>query len=63
MVSATAVNKQRVAIAFGSRSVHPIEDLIKLAQTAESLGYDAAFFGESWGRDLVSLLTVVALIT
>ena len=63
MVSGTPVDKQRVAIALGSRSVHSKEDLIKLAQTAEALGYEAAFFGESWGRDLVSLLTLVALNT
>ena len=63
MASETPADKRRVAIAFGSRSVHSKEDLIELAQTAESLGYDAAFFGESWGRDLVSLLTLVALNT
>ncbi|MBI2165601.1 MAG: LLM class flavin-dependent oxidoreductase [Chloroflexi bacterium] len=53
----------RVAIALGSRNVQSNEEIIKLAQAAESLGYEAAFSGESWGRDLVTILTMVALNT
>jgi alkanesulfonate monooxygenase SsuD/methylene tetrahydromethanopterin reductase-like flavin-dependent oxidoreductase (luciferase family) len=63
MTNPTGFKKQSVAMSLGSRSTHSKEEIIKLAQAAESLGYEAIFFGESWGRDLVSLMTMVALNT
>ena len=51
------------ALAFSSRQDSSNDDLIAVAQQAESLGYDTFFTGESWGRDAITILTLLACHT
>lgn len=41
----------------------PREQIVEFIQRAEELGYDSIWVGESWGRDLFTLLTQVACHT
>ncbi len=63
MAPADITNNKRVSICFGSRILWSDEELIKVAQAAESLGYETIFMAESWGRDVFTLLTLLALNT
>lgn len=53
----------RMAVGFGSRIQWTNEEIIKTAQEVESLGYDTIYVAESWGRDQVSILTMLAMHT
>lgn len=55
--------KSRISISFGSRITWSDEELINVAQAAESLGYEGIYIAESWGRDHITLLTMLALNT
>ena len=63
MASTVPVNNRRISICFGSRMFWSDQELIKVAQAAENLGYEAIFIAESWGRDVFTLLTLLALNT
>ncbi len=54
---------ERTALAFGSRQDTINEELISVARQAESWGYDTFFTGESWGRDAITILTMLACHT
>ncbi len=51
------------ALHMGSREDISDEELVSLAQQAESLGYEAIFTGEAWGRDAFTVLTMIACHT
>lgn len=40
-----------------------IDDIVGMAELAEEQGYDRSWIGESWGRDAVSLVTLMASAT
>ena len=54
---------ERTALAFGSRQDTSNKELISVARQAESWGYDTIFTGESWGRDAITILTMLACYT
>jgi F420-dependent oxidoreductase-like protein len=53
----------QLAIAYASRKDSPNEEIIAIAELAESHGYKTFFTGESWGRDALTLLTLIACHT
>ena len=41
----------------------PRSQVVEFVQRAEDLGYDSIWVGESWGRDVFTLLTQLAVKT
>ncbi|MBI4233175.1 MAG: LLM class flavin-dependent oxidoreductase [Chloroflexi bacterium] len=52
-----------IGLALGSRYLYTDEEIVKLAQRVEALGYSAIFAGESWARDPFTVLTMIACHT
>ncbi len=50
-------------LSIGSRRESTDEEIIALARRADALGYDTVWTGESWGRDVFTVLTVIACHT
>ena len=50
-------------LSIGSRRGVDDEGLVQMAQRAEELGYDSLWIGESWGRDVFTVLTMIACHT
>jgi F420-dependent oxidoreductase-like protein len=59
-VMAAEANDARIGVALGVTKQVGLEMLIKLAQLAESLGYESIWVPETWGTDAVSVLAVLA---
>lgn len=55
--------RAQLGIAYGSRQDSANEEIIAIAKLAETHGYSTFFVGESWGRDALTLLTLVACHT
>lgn len=53
----------RMAVGIGSRIQWSNDEIIKIAQDAEALGYDTICVAESWGRDQVTILAMLAMHT
>ena len=52
-----------IALTFSSRDNNDDTDLIAIAQAADRLGYHSFWTGESWGRDALTVLTMLACHT
>ena len=52
-----------IALTFSSRDNNDDTDLIAVAQAADRLGYHSFWTGESWGRDALTVLTMLACHT
>ena len=50
-------------LALGSRRDTDNDEIIALARRADELGYDTIWAGESWGRDVFTVLTMLACHT
>ena len=54
---------ERIGLSLGGPTGNNDAHLIALAQRADELGYDTLWTGESWGRDVFTILTMVACHT
>lgn len=54
---------QRLGINLTLRDDRPLSEVIEFIQRMEHLGYDSVWTGESWGRDLFTMLTYIAANT
>lgn len=54
---------RRIGLTVGSHQEVSDSDTIRLAQRADELGYDSVWAGESWGRDVFTVLAMLACHT
>ena len=54
---------RRTALTIGTRQDVDDGEIIALARRADELGYDTVWTGEAWGRDVFTVLTMIACHT
>ena len=54
---------QRTGLTIGTRQDVDDGEIIALAKRADELGYDTVWTGEAWGRDVFTVLTMIACHT